>query len=127
MYRTVRSLSRTVRLPESAKNAHSRSVPLDEPSGEERLSLTDVLCENDALAPDDAAAREQIRGRAREHLSSLSAREELVLRRRFGIERAEAQTLREIGEELGITRERVRQIEKAALDKLRRRMRGLAE
>ncbi len=43
MQRTVRSLSRTVRLAESAKNARSRSVPIDEPLGEDRLSLTDLL------------------------------------------------------------------------------------
>lgn len=123
MRRTVRSLSRTVRLPESARDAQSHSVPIDEPSGEGRLSLTDVLAEDDAVAPDDVAAREQIRRRARQHLSSLSPHEELVVRRRFGIEHPKAETLREIGEELGVTRERARQIEKSALDKLRRRMR----
>lgn len=123
MRRTVRSLSRTVRLPESAKSARSRSVPIDEPVGQERLSLTDVLCHPDAIAPDDVAAREQIRSRARQHLSGLSAQEALVVRRRFGIEHPTALTLREIGVHLGLTRERVRQIEKSALDKLRRRMR----
>lgn len=123
MRRTLRSLSRTVRLPESARGAQSHSVPIDEPSGEGRLSLTDVLAEDDAVAPDDLAAREQIRRRAREQLSSLSPHEELVVRRRFGIEHPKAETLREIGEELGVTRERARQIEKSALDKLRRRMR----
>lgn len=125
MARTIRSLSRTVRLPESAKTARSHSVPIDEPVGEGRLSLTDILCEDDAIAPDDAVSREDIRAKAREHLSSLSEQEAFVIRRRFGIEDGNAQTLREIGEVLGVTRERVRQIEKAALDRLRRRMRRL--
>jgi RNA polymerase sigma factor (sigma-70 family) len=126
MQRTVRSLSRTVRLPESARGAKSRSVPIDEPIGPARISLTDILIEPEALAPDDVAAREQIRARARDHLGDLRSKEAYVIRRRFGIGEHDPMTLREIGEELGITRERVRQIEKAALDKLRRRMRPLA-
>jgi RNA polymerase sigma factor (sigma-70 family) len=124
--RAVRTLGRTVRLPESAKNAQSHSVPIDEPVGQERLSLTDVLCEDDAIAPDDLAAREQVRSQARELLEGLSPQEAVVVRRRFGIEQDHAETLREIGEVLGVTRERVRQIEKLALDKLRRRLRHLA-
>ncbi len=126
MRRTVRSLSRTVRLPESAKDARSRSVPIDEPVGASRLSLTDVLCEDDAVAPDALAAREEIRELARQYLSCLSASEAKVVRRRFGIESPGPLTLREIGMELGVTRERVRQIEKSALGKLRRRMCRLA-
>ena len=125
MLRSVRSLSRTVRLPESARNARSDSVPIDEPFGEARLSLTDMLIAPDAIAPDDEAAREQIRARAREMLDQLKPQEAFVVRRRFGIDHDAALTLQEIGEELGITRERVRQIEKAALDKLKRRMRPL--
>ncbi|MEZ4444662.1 MAG: sigma-70 family RNA polymerase sigma factor [Polyangiaceae bacterium] len=125
MLRSVRSLSRTVRLPESARNARSDSVPIDEPFGEARLSLTDMLIAPDAIAPDDEAAREQIRARAREMLDQLKPQEAFVVRRRFGIDHDAALTLQEIGDELGITRERVRQIEKAALDKLKRRMRPL--
>ena len=126
IHRTVRSLSRTVRLPESARGARSRSVPIDEPMGEARLSLTDILIEPDALAPDDEAAREEIRARARELLDGLRPQEAHVVRRRFGIGDHPPMTLREVGEELGVTRERIRQIEKAALDKLRGRMRSLA-
>jgi len=125
IYRSVRSLSRTVRLPESARGAKSRSVPIDQPMGEERLSLTDILIEPEALAPDDVAAREEIRARARELLDGLREQEALVIRRRFGIGDHPPMTLREVGEELGVTRERVRQVEKAALDKLRKRMRPL--
>lgn len=126
MRRTIRSLSRTVRIPESAKNARSQSVPIDEPVGEDRLSLTDVLCEDDAVAPDDEAERGQIRERAHQCLSCLSESEARVVRLRFGIEQPEALTLQEIGAQLGVTRERVRQIEKSALDKLRKRMRRFA-
>lgn len=126
MARTVRSLSRTVRLPESAQGATSRSVPIDAPMGKGRLSLTDILIEPEALAPDDVAMREQIRARARELLEGLRPKEALVVRRRFGIGGEAPMTLQQIGDELGITRERVRQIEKGALDKLRGRMRPLA-
>jgi RNA polymerase primary sigma factor len=126
MRRTLRSLSRTVRLPESAKNARSSTVSLDEPITEDRLSLTDILYEDDAPAPDDVAEREEIRAQTRELISTLSEQEALVVRKRFGVNQLDSLTLREIGEELGVTRERVRQIEKAALEKLRRRMRRLS-
>jgi len=122
--RAVRSLSRTVRLPESAKNASSQSVPLDTLAAREsRLSLTDVLVDDGAIPPDDAAARAQIRRRARQLLDTLSEQEALIIRRRFGIGCERAESLREVGERLCLTKERIRQIEKAALDKLRRRLR----
>jgi len=124
--RALRSLSRTVRLAESAKNARSCSVPIDEPLGEDRLSLTDVLCEDDAIAPDDVAVREQMRARARRHLDRLPPQEALVLRRHFGVGQPQAQSLRAIGDDLGVSRERVRQIKEAALGRLRCRMRRLA-
>jgi RNA polymerase sigma factor (sigma-70 family) len=60
-------------------------------------------------------------------LSCLTSREREVLRRRFGMgDIAEEETLAEIGDRLGVTRERVRQIERAALDKLRQQRRALA-
>ncbi len=127
LYRAIRSLSRTVRLPESATDAQSHSVPLDTPSSDgDRLSLTDVLSDDSVTPPDDAAAREQIRRHARHLLDTLTDQESLVIRHRFGIERSNTETLREIGEQLGLTRERIRQIEKAALEKLRRRLRHSA-
>ncbi|MBW2458345.1 MAG: sigma-70 family RNA polymerase sigma factor [Deltaproteobacteria bacterium] len=126
MQRAVRSLSRTVRLAESAKNARSCSVPIDEPLGEDRLSLTDVLYADDAVAPDDLAAREQLRGRARRHIDRLPPQEALVVRRYFGVGQSDTESLRAIGDDLGVSRERVRQIKEAALGKLKRRMRRLA-
>ena len=56
-----------------------------------------------------------------ETLANLSERERLILRFRFGLDGAERKTLRELGQELGVTRERVRQIQERALDKLRER------
>jgi len=126
MRRTVRSLSRTVRLAESAKNARSCSVPIDEPLGENRLSLTDVLCPDDAIAPDDEAAREQLRECARQHIDKLPPQEALVVRRYFGVGQAQPETLQAIGDDLGVSRERVRQIKAAGLSKLKRRMGRLA-
>jgi len=67
----------------------------------------------------------------RECLRKLSPREQVVLNHRFGIDSADEQTLDEVGRQLGITRERVRQIQNDALRKLRkkfaqRRIKGLA-
>jgi RNA polymerase primary sigma factor len=62
-----------------------------------------------------------VKKRARLALQSLSERERLVLELRFGIDNARPQTLKEIGDRLGVSRERVRQIERHALERLGRR------
>jgi RNA polymerase primary sigma factor len=58
-------------------------------------------------------------------INTLNRREQAVLRSRFELDGEPTKTLEEIGEELGLSAERVRQIEKAALEKLRRRMNSL--
>ena len=52
-------------------------------------------------------------------LKSLSEREQLILKRRFGLDGVEAESLEEVGERLGVTRERVRQLQNQALESLR--------
>jgi RNA polymerase primary sigma factor len=104
--------------------ARAGIVSLDVPLTEDgRVSLADILCDGDLALPDDQAATSQTRHRARDALEVLSTREKLVVRLRFGIDRARPETLREVGKKLGLTRERIRQIEKQALDKLRKRLR----
>ncbi len=73
------------------------------------------------------AAREQLRGRARRHIDRLPPQEALVVRRYFGVGQSEPESLRAIGDDLGVSRERVRQIKEAALRKLKGRMRRLAQ
>ncbi|HZO14122.1 MAG TPA: sigma-70 family RNA polymerase sigma factor [Polyangiaceae bacterium] len=97
------------------------SVSLDAPVGEEgRMSLVDVVADPSAEPPDEAAMRGDDRFQAQRVLSVLTPREERVLRLRFGLGDKRSHTLSEIGKELNLTRERIRQIEAKALDKIRR-------
>jgi RNA polymerase primary sigma factor len=70
-------------------------------------------------SPTDFAARRLLRDHISDVLDELSERERSVLRLRFGLDDGRAKTLEEIGETLGVSRERVRQIEGEALTKLR--------
>ncbi len=95
-------------------------VSLETPIGEEEDShLGDFLPDDDALAPDDAAANTLLREQLNSVLSTLTEREEQVLRMRFGLVDNRPHTLEEVGQHFKVTRERIRQIEAKALRKLR--------
>jgi len=95
-------------------------VSLETPIGEEEDShLGDFIEDQDALAPADAASFRLLKEQLEEVLDTLTAREEKVLRLRFGLEDGRARTLEEVGQVFGVTRERIRQIEAKALRKLR--------
>jgi RNA polymerase primary sigma factor len=95
-------------------------VSLETPIGEEEDShLGDFIPDEDAPAPADAAAFALLREQLDEVLSTLTTREQKVLRLRFGLEDGRSRTLEEVGQEFGVTRERIRQIEAKALRKLR--------
>jgi RNA polymerase primary sigma factor len=95
------------------------TVSLETPVGAEDSRLGDLIADQSLPCPDEAAIKRNLPERVRAVLSALTPREERVLRKRFGIEGEQERSLREVGEELGLTRERVRQIEAAALAKLR--------
>jgi RNA polymerase primary sigma factor len=95
------------------------TVSLETPVGAEDSQLGDLIADQSLPFPDEAAIKRNLAERVRAVLSALTPREERVLRKRFGIEGEPERSLREVGEELGLTRERVRQIEAAALAKLR--------
>src|SRR5213075_3080314 len=86
--------------------------------GEARLS--DFVPDGEARNPLDAALDACLRDRVRDVLAVLSPREQKVLRMRFGIGEKSDHTLEEVGRDFKVTRERIRQIEAKALDKLRR-------
>lgn len=95
-------------------------VSLETPIGEEEDShLGDFIEDEDAQAPADAASFMLLREQLEEVLDSLTPREKRVLRLRFGLDDGRARTLEEVGQEFGVTRERIRQIEAKALRKLR--------
>ena len=95
-------------------------VSLETPIGEEDDShLGDFIQDEDSPAPHDSAAYTLLKEQLEEVMSTLTPREEKVLKLRFGLEDGKARTLEEVGKEFQVTRERIRQIEAKALRKLR--------
>ena len=95
-------------------------VSLETPIGEEEDShLGDFIPDDDAPAPSEAASFMLLKEQLGNVLDTLSPRESMVLKLRFGLEDGRARTLEEVGKEFDVTRERIRQIESKALRKLR--------
>ena len=98
------------------------TVSLEQPMGEDDFSLSDLIEDEAAIAPSEAAARAMLNEAVNQALSELSERERRVVRLRFGLDDGEMRTLEEVGREFGVTRERIRQIESKTLAKLRHPM-----
>ena len=95
-------------------------VSLETPIGEEEDShLGDFIPDEGASEPSEAASFTLLKEQLMDVLSTLTPREEKVLKLRFGIEDGRSRTLEEVGKEFNVTRERIRQIEAKALRKLR--------
>jgi RNA polymerase primary sigma factor len=93
---------------------------LDAPVGEDGdATLGDLIKAPDAVDPQTAAEASALQRIVSEALADLTPREQRILRLRFGIGSTTDHTLEEIGKEFGLTRERIRQIEAKALEKLR--------
>jgi RNA polymerase primary sigma factor len=101
----------------SERTMASLDAPVGE-SGESRLG--DLIRDTRAVAPTDMIAERDLSDQLRKALATLTPREEQVLRMRFGLGPEPEHTLEEAGRRLNVTRERVRQIEAKALEKLRR-------
>lgn len=96
-------------------------VSLEAPVGEEADStLGDFIEDEDSVSPEDAATYQLLKEQVNSVLALLTPREQKILRMRFGLEDGRSHTLEEVGQEFGVTRERIRQIEAKALAKLRK-------
>jgi RNA polymerase primary sigma factor len=114
----VRKIRKIMRVP----------ISLETPIGEEGDShLGDLIEDRTEISPAEAAMKANRKERTAQVLRSLNAREEKIIRMRFGLEDGSERTLEEVGQSFAVTRERIRQIEAKALRKLRHpsRSRGL--
>jgi RNA polymerase primary sigma factor len=103
------------RILESTNDAARLDTPIMDG---EKTTLMDFVADEGSPAPDSAIAKAALIKRIREALTHLTDREEEIIRLRFGIEQEATYTLDEIGNMFDLTRERIRQIEKRALEKL---------
>ncbi len=97
------------------------TVSLETPVGEEEDSqLSDFIEDVDTLSPEESAAHQLLKNHIKEVLYFLTPREQRILRMRFGLDDGRGHTLEEVGQEFGVTRERIRQIEAKALQRLKK-------
>jgi RNA polymerase primary sigma factor len=93
---------------------------METPIGDEEDGrLGDLIEDTDTIQPIEAAIQSELRETTTRVLASLTAREERILRMRFGIGMNKDHTLEEVGQQFSVTRERIRQIEAKALRKLK--------
>lgn len=107
------------------KKISQETVSIDSPVGEdegEDSSLGDFIVDEDTTKPNEMAGRQILREYVQGILKDLDPREQKILKMRFGLEDGVTHTLEEVGEEFGVTRERIRQIESKALERIREHM-----
>ena len=109
----------TLETVEALLQQRQHTVSLETPVGEEESTLEDFIQDTGGWATDEMAIRMVTRQNVVEAMQDLPPRLRLVLTLRFGFFDDRPRTLEEVGRELGVTRERVRQLERQALDRLR--------
>ncbi len=87
---------------------------------DEESVLGDFIEDEDSATPEESAANQLLKEQVQSVLSTLSDREQKIIRMRFGLDNGKSHTLEEVGQEFAVTRERIRQIEAKALTKLRK-------
>jgi RNA polymerase primary sigma factor len=114
------ALNVTVRKAEQMIQVARRPISLETPTDDEEESvLGDFIPDEDSPAPVEMVTNKMLRAQLEEILSTLPLREVRILQLRYGLLDGETYTLEEVGRKLGVTRERVRQIEAQALSRLR--------
>ncbi len=103
----------------SILEASREPISLETPIGDDDSTLGDFLENQESVSPFDAVQDRELSSRVKTILSTLSSREEKIVRLRFGIGEKAEYTLEEIGKRFNVSRERIRQIEKKALNRLR--------
>lgn len=117
----AKELGTTVDKVEYIMKISQETVSLEAPVGEEEDSkLGDFLEDIDSLSPEEATIYSMMKGEVDRFLQYLAPREQKILKMRFGLESGRTHTLEEVGKEFGVTRERIRQIEAKALQKLKK-------
>lgn len=122
----ARAMGVTVGKIREVKKIAQDPISLETPIGEkEDCHLGDFIEDHEAVAPDDAAGSILLREQIEELLQGLTERERQVLELRFGLKDGKTRTLEEVGRYFDVTRERIRQIEGKALQKLKKSARNL--
>lgn len=121
---TAEELSKIIYLPvdkiHKAMKVNLKPISLEAPVGtEDDSSRLEIIADETAKNPFTSAAQKNLRKIVTQILSELDPKEETVLRQRFGMSTNKTSTLEEVGEYIGVTRERIRQIEQKALQKLK--------
>jgi len=122
--RLKRAAAKVRRIIRVSQEPMSLERPISGADGERESNLGDFIEDESIPGPADAASRELLREQMESLLHSLSERERRVLQLRFGLMGGQSQTLEEVAEMFGVTRERIRQIETKALRKLRHPIRS---
>jgi RNA polymerase primary sigma factor len=120
---TSQELSKDSGIPlhdvEKVLNLTEEPISLDMSIGEEDSTLEDLIADEKSPSPSDSLLEKDLTSHIRKLLDGLSPREEKILRLRFGIGEDGEYTLEEIGKQFGLSRERIRQIEAKAIERLR--------
>ncbi len=105
------------------RQASKAPISLDAPIGDDESNrISEIVADPNAVAPFDRLIQETDTGLVREVLATLTARERTILSLRFGLEDGTPRTLEEVGKRIGVTRERIRQIQDQTLKKMREKM-----